>query len=1030
MNFHLNGENIQNVSRYLKYSFEIGDMKIGVWLLFLLLNLTLFGQRGLIQYSKENGLISNEIRDVAYDQKGFIWLATPKGIERFDGQRFIHFKHDPADSLSIASNDIQGLVFDGKQTIWAFTYNKGLIGIQTETFDVFNYSKRTISSFGSNRITTLAVQNDIIWYTSVEGKLYSFNTKSKKTVQFLFNRFDPKSSSLNAILIDELDPNKLWIMASNGLYRFGVQDKGGTLFRFRKATAINPPASSVYNNDMSCSAQDSKGNLFIGLRKGGLLYFDQYQNLFRSFPISIEDLKDQEISAIKWRDSRYLYLCLLNKEILLFDTKKKEYVRYEESERSAVMPSRITKFGSQLAIASSNAGLFVHDEALIYGTKIKTEQQLMAVKYTSDRKNAWQLFSGTSPILKRLKGNGPETIQLHGLIDAKTFYCLNNGSILVVGANGLMLIDKDYRTIRKTLHPNHQSMDQRFQSFLPVGDSLLFVGRLDASLVCFRLSDFSMQTIYKVSEETKMDEAREYFPLSLVFHKDAVYFSENEQLYHYHLRSKKVQRVHLFNHENTDQITCMAINQNKKLWIGTRASGVWSFDLESKKLVNELTSFNGLQNDEVNQLTLDNRNRLWILNPSCVTIFQTDSKNLLGLEKRNGINDVFGINITPDSIYFFQKNSYIVGDISKPLPLRKIAVPYIIQIREMNGVSRFPIHKTKYAYNENNLVFEFGIRDFSNAENNMVSYRMLGLNDQWINGNQKNEALYHNLPSGKYVFQVQVIEGDESRIISYGFKITKPFWWRWWFLVLSVLLIGFSIWYFMRTRIKRIQSTEQMKSEFSLQINELESKALRAQMNPHFLFNSLNSIRLFILKNEVDNAADYIAKFSKLLRMILNYSRQDMITVYDEIQSLKLYLEFERLRFDQDFDFDLQIDGQDVLDCQIPPMIIQPFIENAIWHGLMPRTEDGGKIRVSFQKQLSGLYVMVQDNGIGREKAKENNRKRSLKEGSVGLQITKDRLRTLTLRTKRLNEFEIEDLSDENGRAIGTLVTLYFETPN
>ena len=1005
-------------------------MKFRFWLLFCLLNFTLFGQRGLIQYSKENGLISNEIRDAAYDHNGFIWLATPKGIERFGGQRFIHFKHDPLDSLSLASNDIQGLVFDGRKTIWAYTYNKGLIAIQTETFDIVNYNKRTVPSFGSNRINTIAVLNDIIWYASVDGKLYSFNSKSKRTVQFSLRKFDPKVSSLNSILIDRLDPNKLWIMTSTGLYRFGVKDRGGKPFRFKRSTDISPQTSSSYRNDMSCAVQDSKGNLFIGLRRGGLLYFDQFQGLFKSLPISIEDLKYQEISSIQWRDSRYLYLCLLNKEILLFDTNKKKYVRYEESERSAVMPFRITKFGSQLAIASSNSGLFVHDESLIYGMKIKTDIQLRAVKYSSDKKNAYQLLGGSSAILKRIKGKGPEIIRLKELIDAKSFYYMKDGSMLVVGANGLMRIDQNYRIVKKVLHSNHRSIDKRFQNSLLVGDSLLFVGTLDASLLCFRLSDFSSKKIYSIPEETKLDETREYFPLAMVYLDHAIYFSENEQLYRYQIGAKEVERIKLFNHENTDQITCLAISKKRKLWIGTRASGVWSYHLGTKKLVNEFTSFNGLQNDEVNQLTLDSRERLWILNPSCVAIINTVSGTVQSLEKRNGINDVFGINITPDSIYFLQRNSYVVGDVLKSLPIGKKAIPYVIQIRDMNGVSRFPKNKFKYAYNENNLVFEFGIRDFSNAENNLVSYRLLGLDDKWINGNQKNEALYHNLPSGKYVFQVQVVEGDESTITSYAFKITRPFWRRWWFITLSALAGAFGIWFFMRSRIKRIQSTEQMKAEFSLQINEMESKALRAQMNPHFLFNSLNSIRLFILKDEVDNAADYIAKFSKLLRMILNYSRQDMITVYDEIQSLKLYLEFERLRFDQDFDFDLQIDGQEVLDCQIPPMIIQPFIENAIWHGLMPRAEEGGKIRVSFQKQLSGLYVMVQDNGIGREKAKENNRKRSLKEGSVGLQITKDRLRSLTLRTKRQNEFEIEDLIDENGRAIGTLVTLYFETPN
>lgn len=1005
-------------------------MNFKLWLLFLGVNFTLFAQRGLIQYSKENGLISNEIRDVAYDQNGFIWLATPKGIERFDGQRFIHFKHDPVDSLAIASNDIQGLIFDGNHTIWAFTYNKGLIGIHTETFDVYNYSKRTIASFGSNRITALTVQKDIIWYSSVEGKLYSFDLRSKKTKNFLFPDFEKEAPGLNAIHIDELDPNKLWITSSEGLYRFLIKENKWKFYKFKKSTDINPQGNAAYRNEMTCLVQNGKGNLFIGLRRGGMLYFDQYQGLFKALPITIDELKYQAISSIEWRDSRYLYLCLLNKEILLFDTSKKEYVRYEEAERSAVMPFRITKFGSQLAIASSNAGLFVHDESLIYGTKIKTDLQLRNVSYSSDRKQAYQLVGNTVQMLKRIRGNGPETIVLDGLKDAKCLYTLKNGSMLAVGANGVLLVDRNYRVEKKMLHSDHQSIDKRFQNSLLVDDSILFVGTLDASLIRINLRDFSTEKIYEISNETKSDETREYFPLAMVRVKNAVYFSENEELYRYSMKTGKVERVHLFNHENTDQIICLAVEDQNKLWIGTRASGVWSYELTGKKLLNEFTSFNGLQNDEVNQLILDGKKRLWVLNPSCVAIVNTTLRKVRSLEKRNGISDIFGINITPDSIYFLQRNSYIVSALNGKLPIRKVAAPYILQIKEMNGVGRFSTAKTKYAYFENNLVFEFGVKDFSNAENNLVSYRMVGLNSHWINGNQKNEALYHNLPSGKYVFQVQVIEGEESRITSYAFKITRPFWRRWWFIMLSSFLVAFGIWYFMRSRIKRIQSTEQMKAEFSLQINELESKALRAQMNPHFLFNSLNSIRLFILKNEVDSAADYIAKFSKLLRMILNYSRQDMITVYDEIQSLKLYLEFERLRFDQDFDFDLQIDGQEVLDCQIPPMIIQPFIENAIWHGLMPRTEDGGKIRVSFQKQQSGLYVMVQDNGIGREKAKENNRKRSLKEGSVGLQITKDRLRSLTLRTKRMNEFEIEDLIDENGQAIGTLVTLYFETPN
>lgn len=228
--------------------------------------------------------------------------------------------------------------------------------------------------------------------------------------------------------------------------------------------------------------------------------------------------------------------------------------------------------------------------------------------------------------------------------------------------------------------------------------------------------------------------------------------------------------------------------------------------------------------------------------------------------------------------------------------------------------------------------------------------------------------------------------------------------------------------------IRRVRKSEQQKTEFALQLIETEAKVLRTQLNPHFLFNSLNSIRLFILKNDSDSAENYISKFSKLLRLVLNQSRKEMVSVYEEMQTLKLYLEFEQLRFDDGFEYEIQIDGQEVLNQLIPPMLIQPFVENAIWHGLMHRKSGAGKIKISFQKQVSGLYVTIQDNGVGRKLAQTFKTNQSINEGSVGLTITKERMKILSKRTNLHNDLEIEDLFDEQNLASGTLVNLYFES--
>ena len=245
-------------------------------------------------------------------------------------------------------------------------------------------------------------------------------------------------------------------------------------------------------------------------------------------------------------------------------------------------------------------------------------------------------------------------------------------------------------------------------------------------------------------------------------------------------------------------------------------------------------------------------------------------------------------------------------------------------------------------------------------------------------------------------------------------------------LIIFCLLIAVTS-FWMRVRSLKARFETELKRRVDREMN-LEAKALRAQMNPHFLFNSLNSIRLFVLRNDHEKAQDYISKFSRLLRMILNNSRRESIRVYDEIQSLKLYLEFERLRFDRDFDFNISISGQDVLDFQIPPMIIQPFVENAIWHGLMPRKDTAGEINVSFRLESAKLLIEVRDNGVGRQRKKPGRSLPVVKKGSVGLKITKDRLRSLSRKSGKLNDFELVDLFDEKGRSSGTLVKLYFQT--
>ncbi|WP_276501805.1 tetratricopeptide repeat-containing sensor histidine kinase [Terrimonas pollutisoli] len=225
------------------------------------------------------------------------------------------------------------------------------------------------------------------------------------------------------------------------------------------------------------------------------------------------------------------------------------------------------------------------------------------------------------------------------------------------------------------------------------------------------------------------------------------------------------------------------------------------------------------------------------------------------------------------------------------------------------------------------------------------------------------------------------------------------------------------------------QRNEKLKSERTQAILqhktvELEMQALRAQMNPHFIFNCLSSINRFILKNESEPASDYLTKFSRLIRMVLTNSKKTFITLEDELETLRLYLEMERLRFGYAFDFNIsfknEIDPEHIF---IPPLLLQPFAENAIWHGLMHK-QDQGRLEIELSLNEKILACIITDNGIGRSKAAIIKSKSTEKQKSMGLQITTERLALLNHDSNVRTFFSIQDLTDDNGEPAGTQVIL------
>ena len=325
---------------------------------------------------------------------------------------------------------------------------------------------------------------------------------------------------------------------------------------------------------------------------------------------------------------------------------------------------------------------------------------------------------------------------------------------------------------------------------------------------------------------------------------------------------------------------------------------------------------------------------------------------------------------------------------------------------------------------ENNITIHFFAINYKMAGHIPYRYRLDGGNWTYTT----NTSL--NLPAmspGERLFEVQVQNEDGvwSEPLFFQITILPPWWQSWWFWSLVTVAMAALIWVFIHYRTSQIRHEAQLKTAFQQKILETEMAALRSQMNPHFIFNCLNSINHFVVTKESDLAASYISKFSRLIRLVLDNSRSQRVSLENELEALRLYMELESMRFDGKFRYELWVDDEvDTRFVQIPSMLIQPYVENAIWHGLMHKPEGGSVIVDVKLPEANLLRVEITDDGIGRDRAAQLESKSSLSHKPQGATITADRLKILDNNYQNNGRVIIQDLLEMDGQPCGTKVVL------
>jgi len=260
-------------------------------------------------------------------------------------------------------------------------------------------------------------------------------------------------------------------------------------------------------------------------------------------------------------------------------------------------------------------------------------------------------------------------------------------------------------------------------------------------------------------------------------------------------------------------------------------------------------------------------------------------------------------------------------------------------------------------------------------------------------------------------------------------SLRLSFWWEVFWGYHQTLSVG-TAWtaiYFAVHYIRNLRKTEYEKAALRVRLAEMETQSLRAQMNPQFIFNGMNSIKSLITKNENDKAANYLTTFSKLIRTLFQNSDKKEISLFEEIETGKLYTKLEQMRFGNQIDFVFNIDEAiDLKDIKVPALLLQPFIENAIWHGLVPK-ENGGKVIVSINEKDGGVECVIDDNGIGRELSKQKKAQYEAIYQAKGISLTQTKLDSDKLLNEREGSITIIDKKNESGEPGGTKVIITFK---
>lgn len=492
-------------------------------------------------------------------------------------------------------------------------------------------------------------------------------------------------------------------------------------------------------------------------------------------------------------------------------------------------------------------------------------------------------------------------------------------------------------------------------------------------------------------------------------------------------------RVYGGHNKYYDNILALSTDNNGSLWMHNEENGLLQYIINEKKFA-AFTIKDGLPSNIFQSLSPVVNGILWISGSNFLTRFDTRSSKIINYDHRDGmpLDIQAGRKIYYDKssdLFYIIYQSNLVRFSDATSNTNSKSIDLILQEVSVNNKKSFflPANLISLKPRENNLGFKFTVIDFEEGHDYRFSYK-LNESDTWIELGEQRYLTLSDLQPGDYSILLKVNgKSGEEKVKRLDFSIAFPFWKTGWFLFLTSFIIASILWLIFRYRIRQVRK----RANIDKLLAETEMKALHAQMNPHFIANSLNSIREMILSNENKEASHYLSKFAHLMRITLDHSEHSFVTLSTTIDYIERYIEMEKIRT-ANFTYDIKVD--EVLDKEetvLPPMLIQPFIENAIWHGVGADRRHI-HIDIEFKKEGNQLVCVIEDNGIGVDESLKQKKDLVNSHHSVAISNIRNRIRLLNEKYGMHCSLNILDKNLLPGNSeTGTLIILRMplETP-